>query len=1186
MKNSIIKKLCVVLTCTSLVLSTQELIVFANEGEQVLLNSKDNQNDISLESYYDYSIEDTNMSKKTFSERLLNDEVEEIQNEIITLDADGNIASGSYENVTWVIDSNGQLSISGTGNYAPEYKNPDWYDYRESIKSAVVSLKDVTSLNSMFLGCDNLVSVDLSELDTSNVKVMRAMFEGCKKLVTVDVSRFITSNVTDMSRLFMNCRTVKTLNVSGFDTSNVTDMSYMFYECRSLETLDISHFNTSNVTSMEGMFASTFDTDDGHGVDIEGGGNALTYLDVSHFDTSNVIDMSSMFAGCIHLKTLDISKFNTSKVTDMSSMFSDCYEVEALDVSGFDTSNVVGMRAMFCGCNKVKTLDVSKFNTSRVKDMSSMFQGFNFGDAWMGSSNQLTSLDVSGFDTSKVENMCAMFYNCGALHTIDVSGFDTSKVTDMGWMFNMCYEVESLDVSGFDTSNVTNMRQMFLDCANLKTLNVSGFDTTNVTDMGCMFQGCSSLTNLDVSNFVTSKVVDMDSMFWGCSQLKVLNVGGFDTSKAEYIARLFRACASIETLDLSSFDLSRAIKMGNMVDECSSLTSIKSPISLNADISLPGEGWMNCTTQESVNCISVGTPKGTMFTREETVKVDSIELDQAQINLNPGEIGKVSATVFPVTANASDIVWISSDEEIVSVKTDIGSLSKNMVDAILVTGTKEGNATVTAKIGDVSASAIVSVINPVKFDKHEMQLISIKDSSDTIIATVKEGYSLDTLIWTSSDETVATVDKGVVYATEGLTEESTVVITAETPDRLYKDTCTVTVVPAEKVKTPTASIPSGEVEEGTLVELSCESLDADIFYTVDGSVPALDTSGNPTGTTKLFSGGIKIKNDVSIKAIAVKDWCNDSDVAEFAYTVKKEPVPDNTIDIRLVIGGKVKNEKIAKTAEDGKGYKIVVANNKIATVNNSGFIQGKKVGSTTATITKNDKEYKLNITVVDAGFTKTNYIVNAGDTVAPIFVAEDIEISSFTSSKPEVVSVYSMTDGLFIKANSKGTSKISVVCDGKKYSTTVRVYDPVIFGSDIVLLDNKTISLSIKNGTGKTVWSIDNEGVATIKNGKIKGVSKGTATVTATNNGRTMTRTINVYNVPKFDKKVYETNVGTPIDVTLTKDSDMRTPQYSVSNIKIATIDSSGKVTPIKKGTVTVTAEIGGKKYKTKVKIK
>ena len=55
----------------------------------------------------------------------------------------------------------------------------------------------------------------------------------------------------------------------------------------------------------------------------------------------------------------------------------------------------------------------------------------------------------------------------------------------------------------------------------------------------------------------------------------------------------------------------------------------------------------------------------------------------------------------------------------------------------------------------------------------------------------------------------------------------------------------------------------------------------------------------------------------------------------------------------------------------------------------------------------------------------------------------------------------------------------------------------------------KTLGLSIKNGNGNTVWSVDDETIATINNkGQVKGISAGKVTVTAINNGRTMTKDI------------------------------------------------------------------------------
>ena len=80
------------------------------------------------------------------------------------------------------------------------------------------------------------------------------------------------------------------------------------------------------------------------------------------------------------------------------------------------------------------------------------------------------------------------------------------------------------------------------------------------------------------------------------------------------------------------------------------------------------------------------------------------------------------------------------------------------------------------------------------------------------------------------------------------------------------------------VATPTASIASGStVEQGTQVVLSCATEGATIYYTLDGSCPCDEQ------TRLLYSSPITILGDVTIKAIAVKENMDDSDVATFIY---------------------------------------------------------------------------------------------------------------------------------------------------------------------------------------------------------------------------------------------------------------------------------------------------------------
>ena len=100
----------------------------------------------------------------------------------------------------------------------------------------------------------NILELDLSNFDTSQVTDMNTMFSGMSNLTTLDLSNFDTSKVTDMSSMFDSVRNLTTLDLSNFDTSKVTYMYGMFNDMSNLTTLDLSNFNTSNVRNMSTMF--------------------------------------------------------------------------------------------------------------------------------------------------------------------------------------------------------------------------------------------------------------------------------------------------------------------------------------------------------------------------------------------------------------------------------------------------------------------------------------------------------------------------------------------------------------------------------------------------------------------------------------------------------------------------------------------------------------------------------------------------------------------------------------------------------------------------------------------------------------------------------------------------------------------------------------------------------------------
>ena len=341
----------------------------------------------------------------------------------------------------------------------------------------------------------NILEIDLSSFNTSQVTDMHKMFYGMSNLTTLNVSHFDTSKVTDMSLMFHGMRDLSALNLSSFNTSQVTDMHNMFYGMSNLTTLNVSHFDTSKVTNMGLMFY---------------GMSNLTTLDLSNFDTSKVTNMGNMFSSMTNLTSLNLSSINTSKVTDMGFMFYGIPNLTSLDLSNFDTSKTTKMSFMFYGMRNLTALNLSSFNTSQVTDMSGMFS----------SMPSLTSLNLSNFDTSKVTDMHFMFRDTSNLTSLDLSNFDTSKVTDMNNMFRNMSSITSLDLSHFDTSKVTDMENMFSDMTNLTSLDLSNFDTSQVTDMNGLF-GLRDVDKLNdkletiyVNNdFNTAKVINFSAMF-------------------------------------------------------------------------------------------------------------------------------------------------------------------------------------------------------------------------------------------------------------------------------------------------------------------------------------------------------------------------------------------------------------------------------------------------------------------------------------------------------------------------------------------------------------------------------------------------------------------------------------------------------------------------------------------------
>ena len=214
---------------------------------------------------------------------------------------------------------------------------------------------NVIDMKFMFFGCYSLISLDVSSFNTSNVIDMKNMFSfyfyeedeefdifsisepelsllfileqieifSSQKdiLISLDLSNFDTSSVMDMSGMFFGFFYLKSLNINKFNTSFVQDMRFMFSYCISLISLNISNFDTSLVTEMTGMFA---------------GCTSLISLELSsNFISTNVRTTAYMFSRCYYLISLDLSSFNPSLIVISRFMLSYCKNLEFINLTNF-----------------------------------------------------------------------------------------------------------------------------------------------------------------------------------------------------------------------------------------------------------------------------------------------------------------------------------------------------------------------------------------------------------------------------------------------------------------------------------------------------------------------------------------------------------------------------------------------------------------------------------------------------------------------------------------------------------------------------------------------------------------------------------------------------------------------------------------------------------------------------------
>ena len=644
----------------------------------------------------------------------------------------------------WRLDSTGKLTVrpigsTGTGvlDAWDDSHGVPWDSSRESITSVVFEQGVCAqTCASMFQVCINLVSVDLSGLDTSAVTNMNKMFSGCTSLVSADLAGMDTSNVTNMRYLFHICTSLTSVDLSDIDTSSVTDMGLMFFNCPNLETIYASPTFTvtegadstrmfENCASLKGGRGTAFDEAhiDATMAKIDGGQEDPGYFTddwtkcgtcewrIDSAGTLTVRPLGSTGTGTLpSLDSTSYSPWNGNyiksvviekgvKAASYAYMFFACPDLQYADLSGLDTSANPDTKSMLLGCTSITKLVLpAGMDLQRSELLSSSWRastGENYETtAEMIAANASRDADAMTYRTISVSPGWSQAGSCEwriddsgllTVRPLGSSGTGTLKAWAEAEEVPWYYQRETITaVKVASGVSAQTCASMFEGCTNLGAADLTSLDASAVTDMSGMFCGCSSLASVDFGSIDTSSVTTMSYLFDGCTNLEAIDLSSLNASAVTDVQGMFRNCSSLTSLDLSCLSLADAESMTDMLSGCSKLETLTLPAGMDFSNSGLHEGeWTDTSetvypTTASLFSANAGRETGAMSYKAVVIPESWTQCGTCEWQID--EFGQltvrplsgISAGTLDTWTKIEEVPWYSSRDLIESVVIEKG----------------------------------------------------------------------------------------------------------------------------------------------------------------------------------------------------------------------------------------------------------------------------------------------------------------------------------------------------------------------------------------------------------------------------------------------------------------------------------------------------------------------------------
>ena len=567
---------------------------------------------------------------------------------------------GDGSNLTWTLDDEGTLRIEGNGrmnDYNWRNSSP-WYNYRSSVKSAVIG-EGVTSIGDYaFSGCSSLTSMAIPEGVTS---IGGNAFYYCSSLTSVTIPEGVTSIG---GSAFYGCSSLTSVTIP----ESVTSIgNFVFYGCSSLTSVTIPEGVTSIGYSAFGYCSSlksVYITDlaawckikfDYYSNPLNNGAD----LYINGEKATNIIIPSSVmsvgnyaFNGCGSLTSVTIPEGVTS----------------------------IGNSA-FSGCSSLTTVTIPEGVTS-------------IGDSAFSYCSSLASVTIPSSVTS---------IGSRAFHSSDSFGNGSLKSVYITDLAAWC----KIRFSDTASNPLYNGADLYINGE--KATNIEIPD--GVASIGnYAFYGCRSLTSVTIPEGVTCIG---DSAFSYCSSLSltsviipssVTSVG----SKAFYSSGFFGnvSLKSVYITDLTAWckikfgdnDSNPLNKGADLYINGEKATNIEIPMSVTHIGDYAFYGYRSLTsvtvptsmTSIGTYCfqnsglkdiyytgvksqfvrINIGTNNSTFnqaTVHYQGVAVTGVSLNRTSLTLMQGESAQLIATVLPANASDKTVTWSVTNPNVASV---------------------------------------------------------------------------------------------------------------------------------------------------------------------------------------------------------------------------------------------------------------------------------------------------------------------------------------------------------------------------------------------------------------------------------------------------------------------------------------------------------------------------------------